>query len=59
MPSNKINPKELLTSYLNDFSDFEKPDKVVACQLGDINLWADSKAYNFIENIRHDVYNFI
>jgi len=27
MPSNKINPKEFLTSYLNDFSDLVKPDK--------------------------------
>ena len=22
------------------------------CQLGDINLWVDSKAYNFVENIQ-------
>ena len=33
MPSNKINPKEFLTSYLNDFSDLVKPDKVTVDQL--------------------------
>ena len=27
MPSNKIDPKDFLTSYLNDFSDLVKPDK--------------------------------
>ena len=25
------------------------------CQLGDINLWIDSRAYNFVENI-HQVW---
>jgi D-sedoheptulose 7-phosphate isomerase len=27
MPSNKMDPKEFFTSYLNDFSDLVKPDK--------------------------------
>ena len=29
MPSNKINPKEFLTSYLNDFSDLVEPDEKI------------------------------
>jgi len=33
MPSNKINPKEFLTSYLNDFSDLVKPDEKIIDQL--------------------------
>jgi len=36
MPSNKINPKEFLTSYLNDFSDLVKPDEKIIDQLGKI-----------------------
>ena len=31
------------------FSGFEKNNSL--CQLGDINLWVDSKAYNFVENM--------
>ena len=34
MPSNKINPKEFLTSYLDDFSDLVKPDEKIIDQLG-------------------------
>ena len=36
MPSNKINPKEFLTSYLNDFSDLVKPDEKIIDQLGKV-----------------------
>ena len=36
MPSNKINPKEFLTSYLNDFSDLVKPDEKINDQLGKV-----------------------
>jgi D-sedoheptulose 7-phosphate isomerase len=31
------------------FSGFDVDNSL--CQLGDINLWVDSKAYNFVENI--------
>jgi D-sedoheptulose 7-phosphate isomerase len=34
-------------------SGFDKDNPL--CQLGDINLWVDSKAYNFVENI-HQVW---
>ena len=33
MPLNKMDPKEFLTSYLNDFSDLVKPDKKTINQL--------------------------
>jgi len=33
MPSNKMDPKEFFTSYLNDFSDLVKPDKKTINQL--------------------------
>ena len=33
MPSNKINPKEFFTSYLDDFSDLVKPDEKIIDQL--------------------------
>ena len=33
MPSNKINSKEFLTSYLDDFSDLVKPDEKIIDQL--------------------------
>jgi D-sedoheptulose 7-phosphate isomerase len=36
MPSNKINPKEYLTSYLDDFSDLVKPDEKIIDQLGKV-----------------------
>jgi len=36
MPSNKINPKEFLTSYLDDFSDLVKPDEKIIDQLGKV-----------------------
>jgi len=36
MPSNKINPKEFLTSYLNDFSDLVKPNEKIIDQLGKV-----------------------
>ena len=35
------------------FSGFDAGNPL--CQLGDINLWVDSKAYNFVENI-HQVW---
>ena len=42
MSSNKINPKEFLTSYLNDFSDLVKPNKVTVDQLEKVtNLLID------------------
>jgi len=47
MPSNKINPKEFLTSYLNDFSDLVKPDKVTVDQLEKVaNLLVDVRKQN-------------
>lgn len=33
MPSNKIDPKEFFTSYLDDFSDLVKPDEKIIYQL--------------------------
>ena len=33
MPSNKINPKEFFTSYLDDFSELVKPDEKIIYQL--------------------------
>tara|TARA_B100000315_G_C14308146_1_gene465044 strand:- start:73 stop:654 length:582 start_codon:yes stop_codon:yes gene_type:complete len=36
MPLNKINPKEFLTSYLDDFSDLVKPDEKIINQLGKV-----------------------
>ena len=36
MPSNKINPKDFLTSYLDDFSDLVKPDEKIIDQLGKV-----------------------
>ena len=33
MPSNKMNPKEFLTSYFNDFSDLVKPNKNIIDRL--------------------------
>ena len=36
MPSNKINPKDFLTSYLDDFSDLVKPDEKIINQLGKV-----------------------
>ena len=36
MPSNKINPKEFFTSYLDDFSDLVKPDEKIIDQLGKV-----------------------
>ena len=33
MPLNKMDPKEFLTSYLNDFSDLVKPDKDIVHKL--------------------------
>ena len=37
MPSNKINPKEFLTSYLNDFSDLVKPAGKIINQLESVS----------------------
>jgi hypothetical protein len=39
MPSNKMNPKEFLTSYLNDFLDFVKPDKAGVYQLEKLPIY--------------------
>ncbi len=36
MPSNKMDPKEFLSSYLNDFSELVKPDEKIVDQLGKI-----------------------
>ncbi len=36
MPSNKMNSKEFLTSYLDDFSDLVKPDEKIIDQLGKV-----------------------
>ena len=38
MPSNKINPKEFLTSYLDHFSDLVKPDEKIIDQLGKVAM---------------------
>lgn len=43
------NARELKFSYIATFSGFEERNPL--SQLGDLNIWVDSKAYNLVENI--------